>query len=118
MKILNELNTTYGVKVCAIIMYRPNSQGVETEEEMLEKKIEEAKEKLKKQREENRVKELTIKLHEIMKAGKVPKDLGVDELKEIDYAISLKLKEIDGKLIEAKKAKEFQSNTTVEGTEK
>ncbi|GAU25665.1 hypothetical protein TSUD_265920 [Trifolium subterraneum] len=84
--------------------YQNSSEIDETknlnQESFLVQSITIAKEKLEKQKQENRKKKLTIRMIEYMKNKNLPDDLPVSDLKEFDKLIEKHLKIIDDKIVE------------------
>ncbi|GAU21574.1 hypothetical protein TSUD_35370 [Trifolium subterraneum] len=72
------------------------------QESFLLQRITKAREHLKKQKQDNREKEMTIRMIEYMKNKQLPDDLSVPDLKEFDKLIEKNLKEIENKIVEAK----------------
>jgi hypothetical protein len=70
------------------------------QESFLLQRITKAREQLKKQKHDNREKELTIRMIGYMKNKQMPDDLSVSDLKEFNKLIEKNLKEIDNKIVE------------------
>jgi hypothetical protein len=70
------------------------------QESFLLQRITKAREQLKKQKHDNREKELTIRMIGYMKNKQMPDDLSVSYLKEFNKLIEKNLKEIDNKIVE------------------
>jgi hypothetical protein len=70
------------------------------QESFLLQRITKAREQLKKQKHDNREKELTIRMIGYMKNKQLPDDLSVSDLKEFDNLIEKNLKETDSKIVE------------------
>ncbi|KAI4307677.1 hypothetical protein L6164_030840 [Bauhinia variegata] len=140
MKKVSELSTLCGIDACAIVYspYDPQpevwpsemgaqrvlarfrrmpeleqSKKMVNQESFLKQRIFKVKEQVKKQRKDNREKEMTHLMHQYLGAGKILHNMSMIDLNDLSWIMDRNMKEINRRIDMLSKAQEGQSEATV-----
>ncbi|WJX37951.1 hypothetical protein P8452_25662 [Trifolium repens] len=127
IKKVNEISTLCGIKACAIIFSQNNPQpevwpspwevqsvlwrfkslseieqrkNMLSQETFLKQMIEKGNEKLKKQKNENRMKEMTYLMFQCLNAAQTIDNVGMNDFKDLSWVIDQNLKQIERRIDE------------------